>query len=72
VQVALDASWLTVKVVPAIVSDPVRSLDELFVATLNTTEPLPEPDAPLVTVIHWVLLTAVQVHPAAAVTVLPP
>jgi hypothetical protein len=39
---------------------------------LNTTEPLPDPDAPLVTVIHWVLLTAVQVHPAAAVTVLPP
>jgi hypothetical protein len=61
-----------VNVVPAIVSDPVRPLAELFAPTLNDTGPLPSPDAPLVTVIHGSLLTAVQVHQSAAVTVLLP
>ena len=60
------------KVLPAIVSDPVRLLVELFTCTLNDTEPSPDPDAPPVTVIQLVLLTAVQAHPADAVTVLLP
>jgi hypothetical protein len=38
--------------------------------TLNVTVPLPLPDAPDVTVIHESLLTAVQVQPAPAVTVM--
>ena len=61
-----------VNVAPAIVSEPVRSLAELFAPTLNDTGPLPVPDAPLVTVIHGALLTAVQAHQSAAVTVLLP
>jgi hypothetical protein len=66
---APGASWLMVNVVPAIVSEPVRLLAVLFAATLNDTGPLPSPDAPLVTVIQLSLLTAVQVHQSAAVTV---
>jgi hypothetical protein len=72
VHVAPFASWLTVNVAPAIVSDPVRLLAELLAPTLKDTGPLPVPDAPLVTVIQLSLLTAVQVHQAAAVTVLFP
>ena len=59
-------------VAPAIVSDPVRLLAELFAPTLNDTEPLPVPEPPPVTVIHVLLLTAVQLHQAPAVTVLVP
>ena len=40
--------------------------------TLNVTVPLPEPLAPLVTVIHELLETAVHVQPAAVVTVIGP
>ena len=61
-----------VNVAPAIVSDPVRLLAVVFAATLNDTGPLPVPDAPLVTAIHALLLTAVHVHQSAAVTVLLP
>lgn len=67
-----DASWLTEKVVPAIVSEPVRLPEELLAATVNATMPLPAPDAPLVTVIHGLLLTAVHGQPVVAVTVLLP
>ena len=66
--VAPAASWLTVNVAPAIVSDPVRLLVVLFWLTLNDTVPLPVPDAPLVTVIQSLLLTAVQSHQSAAFT----
>ena len=59
-------------VAPAIVIEPVRSLAELFAPTLNDTGPLPVPEAPPVTVIHGALLTAVQLHQSAAVTVLLP
>jgi hypothetical protein len=67
-------AWLTVKVLPAIVSEPVR-LDPVLAATSNVIEPLPDPAAPLVNVIHTLLLTAVQGQPATIVTValpLPP
>lgn len=60
------------KVFPAIVRDPVRLLAEVFAATLNVTRPTPSPDPPLVTVIQLVLLTAVQVHQYAALTVVLP
>ena len=62
---------MTVKVAPAIVSVPVR-LDPVFAATPNVTEPVPDPVAPPVMVIHDALLDAVQPQPVAAVTLLLP
>jgi len=59
----------TVKVCDAIVSVPVRVAEVGFAATLNTTDPLPLPLAPLVTVIQLSLLTADHGQPAPAVTV---
>lgn len=67
-----DPSWLTLNVMPAIVSDPVLLFADVFALTLNDTDPLPVPDAPPVTVIQLLLLTAVQVHQSAAVTALVP
>jgi hypothetical protein len=55
-------------VLPATVSEPVR-LDPVLGATSNVIEPLPDPAAPLVIVIHTLLLTAVQGQPASIVTV---
>ena len=58
---------------PAIVSVPVRDDDPVLAATVKLTLPFPDPDAPAVTEIHVVLLlTAVHVQPAVAVTVLLP
>jgi len=56
-----------VKVWPAIVSVPLRAA-ALFDATLNATDPLPLPDAALVTVIHGALAVAVHAQPVPAVT----
>jgi len=72
VHAAPAPSWLTVTVVPAIVSDPVRLLVKPFGATLNDTGPLPVPDTPLFSRIQLLLLSAVQLHQSAAVTVLVP
>ena len=58
----------TVKVWPAIVSVPLRGAVVLSVA-LNSTEPLPVPRAPDVTVSHVALLVAVHGQSAAVVTV---
>jgi hypothetical protein len=44
----------------------------LFVATEKLTVPLPDPLAPLVTVIHDTPLAAVQGQPALAVTLMEP
>ncbi len=63
---------VTVKVAPATVTVPVRPAVLLFAATLKVAVPGPEPDAPPVTVIHSALLTAVQAHPTATVTVVLP
>jgi hypothetical protein len=60
--------WVIVKVFPAIVSVPVRDALLVFAATLYATFPLPVPVAPTPTVIQASLLTAVQLHPALAVT----
>ena len=63
---------MIVKVAPAIVSVPVRLEATVFAATLNPTVPLPDPVAPLVTVIHAALLAAVHEQPVATVTPLLP
>jgi hypothetical protein len=64
--------WVTVKVAPAIVSVPLRLPVPVFAATLKPTLPEPEPDAPLVTVIHVALLAALHAQMLPAVTVLLP
>jgi hypothetical protein len=61
-----------VNVAPAIVSVPLRLEATVFAATSNVTEPLPDPLAPPVTVIHAALLVAVHAQPVAAATVLLP
>lgn len=52
----------------AIVIVPLRDAPVLA-ATVNATDPLPEPLAPEVTEIHDALLAAVHTQPVAAVTV---
>jgi hypothetical protein len=59
---------VTVNVWPATVIMPVRKALPEFAATLSVTMPLPVPVAPPMIVIHGAALTAVQVHPAPAVT----
>ena len=60
---------VTVNVLPAIVTVPVRDDVLVLAATLRPTLPLPDPLAPDVTVIQPVLLlTAVHVQPLAADT----
>lgn len=66
------APCVTMKLVPAIVMVPVRVVVPVFAVKLNPTFPGPDPEAPLVTVIHGALLTADHEHPAAAVTELFP
>lgn len=51
---------------------PLRCDAAVFAAALKPTEPLPLPLAPLVTVSHDAVLTAVQPQPPAAVTVTVP
>ena len=66
---------VTVNVLPATVSVPVREAVAVLAATLNLAVPFPDPDAPAVTVIHELLLTAVhaQVEPVVmAVVPVPP
>ena len=59
---------MTVNVLPAIVSVPVRDDVEVLAAALKLTDPSPEPDAPAVIVNHAALLTAVHAQPDGAVT----
>ena len=66
------AACVTVNVLPAAVSVPVRIVPAVLAATVNATVPFPDPDAPPVTVIHVLLLVAVHAHPAAVVTALLP
>jgi hypothetical protein len=65
-------AWVTVKVLPPIVSVPVRVVVVVLAATAYDTVPVPLPDAPALIVIHASLLVAVQAHPVAAVTVTVP
>ena len=66
------AAWFTVKVLPTIVSVPVREVVVVFAATSYVTEPLPVPVAPALIVIHATLLVALHAQPVAAVTVTVP
>lgn len=63
--------WLTVTVWPATVSVALRLTVPLLAVKLKPTDPLPEPDAPEVIVIHDAsgLLVAVQLHDDPLVTV---
>ena len=66
-------SCLTVKVCPAIVNVPVRlSSFPSFFSTLNSTDPLPVPLAPDLTVIQFALLRAVHAQPVPADTLTVP
>jgi hypothetical protein len=69
------AACVTVNVRPAIERVPERCAVLGLGATLKLTEPLPDPVAPEVTVIHVAPLTAVHEHPVwvvTAVDTLPP
>ena len=59
---------MTVNACPAMVMVPVRGVVLLFASTWKPTVPLPIPDAPEVTVIHWSDVAATQTHPLVAVT----
>ena len=59
-------------VLPAIVRLPLRLEGDVFASTLKPATPGPDPEAPLVTVIHDALLIALQAQPVPAVTVLLP
>jgi hypothetical protein len=62
-------AWLTLKVLPAIVSVPVRGVVVGLAVTLNATDPLPVPVAPALMVIQPALLVALQPHAAVTATV---
>jgi hypothetical protein len=66
VQLAPDC--VTVKVLPAIVSVPVRGVVAVVAAAAKVTLPLPEPEAPAVTDNHDTLLAALHAQPDPAVT----
>lgn len=57
-------------IVPAMVTHPLRLKVVVLAATLNVAEPLPDPVAPLVTVIQAKLVDAVHGQPGATVTLL--
>jgi hypothetical protein len=59
-------------IVPVRLEGPSAGAGALFAATVNATAPLPEPDAPLVTVIHDALEAAVHAQPPAVVTATDP
>jgi hypothetical protein len=64
----LRPDCVTVKVLPAIVSVPLREDVVVAAATAKATVPLPEPEAPPVTDSHDALLTALHAQPEPAVT----
>jgi hypothetical protein len=66
------AAWLTVNVLPPIVSVPLRGEVTVLASTVNDAVPLAVPLAPAVTVIQLALLTAVHAHPVTADTVADP
>ena len=59
---------VTVNVMPATLSVPVRDAVDVFAVAEKFTVPLPLPDAPAVTVSHEAPLAAVHAHPVAAFT----
>ena len=63
---------VTVNVFPAAVIVPVRESELAFAAAVKPAEPLPDPVAPEVIVIHVSVVAAVQLQPVGAVTVIVP
>jgi hypothetical protein len=63
-----EASSLTVKVCPPIVSVPVRGLVDVFGSTVKLTVPFPDPFPPDVIVTQLAPLVAVHAQPVPAVT----
>ena len=59
---------MTVTVWPATVNVPVRAVPVVLAATLNVTEPMPDPLAPAVTVIQDVVVVAVHEQDVPAMT----
>ena len=59
---------MTVTVWPATVNVPVRAVPIVLAATLNVTEPMPDPLAPAVTVIQAVVVVAVHEQDVPDVT----
>ena len=53
---------------PATVNVPVRAVPVVLAATLNVTEPMPDPLAPAVTVIQDVVVVAVHEQAVPAMT----
>ena len=53
---------------PATVNVPVRAVPVVLAATLNVTEPMPDPLAPAVTLIQEVVVVAVQEQAVPAMT----
>jgi hypothetical protein len=72
VGVHVTADCVTVNVFPPIVSVPLRDWFFVFAATEKLADPLPDPLAPAVTVIHVALLTVVHAQPVIALTVVDP
>src|SRR5918994_2044081 len=64
---AHPSPWLSVKVRPAMVNEPLRA-GPVAAGALYCTSPLPLPPDPAVMVSHEVLLDAVQLQPAPVVT----
>ena len=63
---------MTVNVLPAIVSVPLRLEGDEFASTMKPATPGPDPETPLLTVIQEALLIVPQAQPAPVVTVLLP
>jgi hypothetical protein len=68
VSLHVSAAWVALNVLPAMVTEPVREAVPVFAVAATVTVPLPVPLAPAVTVIHELLLVAVQLQPPGAVT----
>ena len=62
------AAWLTATDCPATFRVPLREVPVVLAATLNVTEPMPDPLAPAVTVIQDVVVVAVQAQDVPDVT----
>ena len=62
------AAWLTATDCPATFRVPLRDVPVVLAPMLNVTEPMPEPLAPAVTVIHDVVVVAVQAQDVPDVT----
>jgi len=63
-----DEDWVIVTVCPATLSVPIRSTPVVFAVTLKVTEPIPDPVAPVVIVIHWYVVVALHEHCVPAIT----